>query len=100
MTASGVRLALKLTLVLTAWTLIVLSGYGYYRMKHALAWVEGDLRRDELLVGSVLRPAAEHAYAHGGIEAAEHIMLGLISLVGVAATAVALARARSMAVRA
>ena len=38
--------------------------------------------------------------ASGGIEAAEHIMLGLISLVGVVATAVALARARSMAVRA
>ena len=74
MTASGVRLALKLTLVLTAWTLIVLSGYGYYRMKHALAWVEGDLRRDELLVGSVLRPAVEQAYAHGGLPAAERVV--------------------------
>lgn len=68
------RLALKLTLVLTAWTLIVLSGYGYYRMKHALAWVEGDLRRDELLVGSVLRPAVEQAFASGGRQAAQDVV--------------------------
>jgi signal transduction histidine kinase len=67
-------LALKLTLVLTLWTLIVLSGYGYYRMKHALAWVEGDLRRDELLVGSVLRPAVEQAYRTGGRPAAERVV--------------------------
>lgn len=67
-------MALKLTLVLTAWTLIVLSGYGYYRMKHALAWVEGDLRRDELLVGSVLRPAVEQAFASGGREAAQEVV--------------------------
>lgn len=69
-----VRLALKLTLVLTAWTLIVLSGYGYYRMTHALAWVESDLRRDELLVGSVLRPAVEQAHARGGLTAAQEVV--------------------------
>ncbi|MEZ4328736.1 MAG: HAMP domain-containing sensor histidine kinase [Polyangiales bacterium] len=74
MAASRVRLALKLTLVLTLWTLIVLSGYGYYRMQHALAWVEADLRRDELLVGSVLRPAVEQAYAAGGRAEAERVV--------------------------
>lgn len=74
MAASIVRLALKLTLVLTVWTLIVLSGYGYYRMKHAIAWVEGDLRRDELLVGSVVRPAVEQAYARGGRTAAQEVV--------------------------
>lgn len=74
MAASPVRLALKLTLVLTAWTLLVLSGYGYHRMKHAIAWVEGDLRRDELLVGSVLRPAVEQAYARGGRRAAQEVV--------------------------
>lgn len=60
------RLAFKITLALTLWTVIVLAAMSQRELDHEFAIIEGDLAEALVLMGKTLQPFAAEAYERGG----------------------------------
>jgi signal transduction histidine kinase len=60
------RLAFKITLALTLWTVIVLAVMSQRGHAHRLAIIRSDLAEALVLMGKTLQPFAAEAYARGG----------------------------------
>lgn len=69
------RLALKITLAVTAWTLLVLLVGGQLRLQRELELFDADMRQDSELLGAVLRAAVQDAHASGGWAAVDDLIL-------------------------
>lgn len=60
------RIALKITLALTLWTIGVLVVMSERELEHELELIDGDLSESIVLMGRALRPLVEHAWQRGG----------------------------------
>lgn len=68
------RIAFKITLAVTLWTLLVLVGYAHVRLDRELQLLEDDLVREQQLIGRALRPSVEHAWVDRGIPMATSVV--------------------------
>ncbi len=60
------RIALKITLALTLWTVGVLVVMSERELEHEFAIIDGDLSEAVVLMGRALQPFVEDAWARGG----------------------------------
>lgn len=68
------RIATKITLAVTVWTVLVLVLYGWLKHQEEHALMEQDLFEECLLAVNLVRPSLEEAHLRGGLPAVESLL--------------------------